>query len=555
MSEQVTNFTGDTTLRELWDGGTTVNTGVSRKLSPAGRNFSLVAFQQGKPPLDSEINLMQQIQNELRANIVRTMIKSGILQMSVTTGVIDKKNCIRLTNTQVNVNGWLVKVFGANRNDTVSDIVLAEAPYSGSRYDLVFLECWFEEVEPADSPESISQSVYKYGGVNSGTIPNDIKDDIAGDETTRRVQLRWRIRTASDVDFVAYPAGVTHTDRVKARDGASDATDFTFAVSMTDDNLYVAGNGTEAAGKTLSCVDGYVYALPLFKIKRRNQTAYNKDDNPLGSPGYGQSNVTPNGLYHDVIDAGDVTNLFKIAEIYDDQKNDTINAGIASALNGLRQANLELDKWRNQRLQQGTVTIYNKFVISGAVINAISGTRNIQITKTGTYSAANFSQVYIDGKVIGITDSNASVASVPINNGTTAVNYYAYLDYDNTTGAYKVYTALAVPDGKLGLYRIAVPAGDVAANLNACTFTSIRRVESDYNQLYTSPPYAIVTLPGYAAVNTPDYDVALKVESASDSGKTSPTIYDKASNGFKIRNDGTSDNAVIRWTLLNPNVN
>lgn len=62
MSEEIVKFQGDTTARELWENGPTVSTGLSRVLSPNNRNFGLVAFQQAKPILDSELNLMQQIQ-------------------------------------------------------------------------------------------------------------------------------------------------------------------------------------------------------------------------------------------------------------------------------------------------------------------------------------------------------------------------------------------------------------------------------------------------------------------------------------------------------------
>ena len=70
MSEEIIRYEGDTTTRELWDGGATVSTGVSRKLSPKNRNFSMVVFQQAKPILDSEVNLAQQIQNHLRADYI-----------------------------------------------------------------------------------------------------------------------------------------------------------------------------------------------------------------------------------------------------------------------------------------------------------------------------------------------------------------------------------------------------------------------------------------------------------------------------------------------------
>ena len=74
MSENLVQVVGDTTTRELYEGGPTVSTGVSRKLSPENRNYSMLIYQQAKPPLDSEHNLAQQNQNYLRAQILRKIL-------------------------------------------------------------------------------------------------------------------------------------------------------------------------------------------------------------------------------------------------------------------------------------------------------------------------------------------------------------------------------------------------------------------------------------------------------------------------------------------------
>jgi hypothetical protein len=56
-------------------------------------------------------------------------------------------------------------------------------------------------------------------------------------------------------------------------------------------------------------------------------------------------------------------------------------------------------------------------------------------------------------------------------------------------------------------------------------------------------------------LDTPDYDVLLTVESASDLDKVGRLeVYDKASNGFKIRPTGTADNIQVRWTIVNPDI-
>lgn len=548
MSEEIVKFQGDTTARELWENGPTVSTGLSRVLSPNNRNFGLVAFQQAKPILDSELNLMQQIQNKLRADILRTIMSSGIISMDVQAGITDKKNTLRISGAMACVNGWLLTLSGSNRNDAASDIVFPAAPNSGSREDLAFVECWFEEVAPSGSPEDDDENVYRYGGIASGTLANDLQDNVAGAETTRRIQLRWNFRTVTDVNFTTHPKGVDNGDRVKARAGAQSDTNYTFG--SVGNGLYRAGDGSSAACTALRCVDGYVYALPLFRVHRRNQTAYNATDNKEGAPAYNSGTQIATGLYHDVIAVQDVLPLYPIASAYEQSANrESDQAVLKELFQAVHQQAAELTNWKTQRIQQGTATIYNKFVVAGGIINAIYGTRNVKITRTGTYSAENYSLMYVDGMLVSIYDTQDSVATVPTNSGSAAANYYAYVDNDGDK--YKVKVADSVPDGKLGLYRITIPAGDTAANLNNAKFTDIRRVESHYSNYYGTIPATAVTLP-YAAIGS-DYSVALNIESTAYNRDTVLEVTGKSPNGFTIKSHGVADNVVVRWTLTQPN--
>nr|WP_304101039.1 hypothetical protein [Mitsuokella multacida] len=446
------------------------------------------------------------------------------------------------------MNGWLLYLYGANRTDASSDIVFTPAPYNGTREDLAYLEAWFEEVAPTGSPEDDDESVYKYGGLASGTVANDILDPTAEDETSRRIQLRWNIRTAADVNFTNYPAGINNTDRVKARGGNNSDTDYGYA--SLGNGLYCAGDGSSAACTALKCVDGYVYAIPLFHVHRRNQTAYDAVNNPTGAPAYGSGVTIATGLYHDVISASDVTPIYPVASAYEqgnDQQSDS--AVLKELFAAVHQQAAELEAWKTQRIQQGTATIYNKFVAFGGIINAISGTRNVKITRTGTYDAKNYSLLYVDGHFASIYDTQDSVAAVSANSGSAPIDYYAYVD--GTDDKYTVKIADSVPDGKLGLYRITVPAGDTAANLNAVKFTDIRRVESRYRNLYGTIPSVTVRLP-YTAIGSA-YDVNVSIESTAYNRDTVLEVVNKGPAGFTIRSHGEADNVVVRWTMTQPN--
>lgn len=550
MSENIVKFGGDTTSRELWEGGPTGSTGFSRILNPQSRNFSMIAFQQAKPLLDSELNLSQQVQNALRAEAVRKLLSPGLLSATTITDVTDKKNTLRLSGATANVNGWLINLYGANRSDNQSDITFAEAPYSGTREDLAYVEAWFEEVAPSGSPEDDDESVYKYGGLASGTMPNDLQDPTAGDETSRRIQLRWNIRTVSDVDFTTYPKGVNNGTRVKAKGGASSDTGYTFG--SVGDGLYRAGDGSSSACTALKCVDGYVYAIPLFRVHRRNQTAYSKMDNPYGAPAYSSGTVIASGLYHDVIAAEDVTAIYPVSMPYGGGNWGAVGQAINDA-ETLGQVNwTELQKWKKQRIQQGVVTLYNRFIVSGCIVGAVPGTRNIQITATGTYDKTHFSRFWAGGQLRAFDDIQSSVAAVPTNSGTASQTYYAFLLQDGDS--YKAKVDTSVPDGAIRLYRITVPAGDTAADLSKVAFADERRVEPNYTAAYNSLPFAMVTLPGYNMPDAPDYGVDFEVESAVGGLDTVGQLraIEKSNNGFKIVASGTADEIKIRWTLINP---
>ena len=60
-------------------------------------------------------------------------------------------------------------------------------------------------------------------------------------------------------------------------------------------------------------------------------------------------------------------------------------------------------------------------------------------------------------------------------------------------------------------------------------------------------------LQGEATI-TPHYDVTLCVTAADDIGKVNLEVYDKASNGFKVRNLGSAKSVSFTWTIINTNI-
>ena len=236
-------------------------------------NFTEVKFGENKPVLEVELNELQQIQNEARADIIRDSIPSGFTQL----GDIDYEYCLNnenkiklKTDSVAYVNGYRINI----PKDTIIDI--GKAPEKDAREDLLFLEVWKEEVNS-------TSTLYKEGGEGQASISNNIKDSRYPIETTHRVALRWRIRHVADVDFNRYhmdgfSAGTHGRNRQVTAQGGSDKpftptfdTDATGSFNrsdllhLNDKGLFVTSQNAEL----FKTFDGYVYAIPMFRLYRK----------------------------------------------------------------------------------------------------------------------------------------------------------------------------------------------------------------------------------------------------------------------------------------------
>lgn len=249
-------------------------------------NFTEVKFGENKPVLEVELNELQQIQNEARADIIRDTIPSGFTQL----GEIDYDYClynenqIRLkTDSVAYVNGYRINI----PMGTV--INLPKAPKDKIREDFVFLEVWRQEVTNNDT-------LTEYGGDDQPLVDNSIQDSRYPIETTRRVALKWRIRCVADVNFNAHKEGLRKTGenwepyQCKGQGGNTSIENITYddehyyygqcgsisnldirygGFRPVDTGLYICGNGSEKAKKDLKTVDGYCFAIPMFKLTRK----------------------------------------------------------------------------------------------------------------------------------------------------------------------------------------------------------------------------------------------------------------------------------------------
>ena len=262
--------------------------------------------------IEDEWNELQWIQVEERAKLIRSMTKSGCLQISNNVNSEDpgtyKAHLFLIRDNEGNIlqhadniastnelNSFTINPFQAVLNGHIARIesnkpeglkVVLSDPYptSKNRQDLIILEFWFKEVRPHDR-------IPLFGGVENDSVSFEMLDHRISIPSTNRVQLQWRIRAVSDDKNEVNPHYDNGTNRVEYLNinpqgpRPYENPDYIYKTAdfdpYNDDHLFVAGKGKESI-ITLDTIDGYVYAIPLFEISRLNISGYNAYNNTNG---------------------------------------------------------------------------------------------------------------------------------------------------------------------------------------------------------------------------------------------------------------------------------
>lgn len=279
--------------------------GVTTTLSAIARQFMAVVWQDGKPPMDSELNLMAQVEWETLAQSIRVQTHSGFFADPTRCQEDYEFNPLwsnqfflgprgRFLGVDEDapvvvacVNGWVIPVVGTGvTTDGISNrIRLNPPPTTDRRTDFVFLEVWRTLVSPnpstANKPDA--SHLWKYGNVEYGgtNLPDDLENPDVPYETTKRVQLQYRIRVVgsgdalgTSIDLATYPDGMTDP-QVRAQGTATSPGSFTFSNmrdELGDPSLWRAGDGDPT--NALGTIDGYVYAVPIAGVFRRNYAGF-----------------------------------------------------------------------------------------------------------------------------------------------------------------------------------------------------------------------------------------------------------------------------------------
>lgn len=323
-------------------------TGVSRTLDATGRAWLHVILNQGRPALEYELNLMQDVGLARMADDQRRLFPSGFLSLP-DFGFVDSEdfpNAFLLPSADADalvarVNGWTLPVRGTAVSDlsggvlnNIANLVsLPAPPTSGARTDLVYLEVWLalvtgnSDAQPIKPPSRsrLGQSgqvvqksqVWPFGNILYGgeTLDDDIVDPDVGLETTKRVQLQYALRVWPGIDLASYPRGLGAPDVVGI--GPQESL-IVFGSAFRNIGGETGDYGVWISDTPNLTVDGRVYAVPVCAVHRRNSAGFSEVSNPNGSsPAVdGDLALRPDGFAADRVVPPDITDLRHRAEVY-----------------------------------------------------------------------------------------------------------------------------------------------------------------------------------------------------------------------------------------------
>lgn len=158
----------------------------------------------------------------------------------------------------------------------------------------------------ANKPNKPSQSkIYRLGNVSSllaDALDDDLVDPILNVETSQRVQVQYRLRVysnqASGVNPQTQPDGFSNLSILAQGATGAPVVGYPFVPAdlstnssnsdarlypFEDSGLYIAGDGTSVAATALGSVDGFVYAIPVCMVFRRNNATATGGFDPLNN--------------------------------------------------------------------------------------------------------------------------------------------------------------------------------------------------------------------------------------------------------------------------------
>jgi len=166
------------------------------------------------------------------------------------------------------------------------------------------------EEQTTDLSVETTERIYPEGNILSDAedfLEDLMVDPNVGVETSRRVQIQYRIRIVDGVDPFNYPEaglGAQYVYSQGPNNNASDAGSYTFK-NMGSEN----GDYGLWRARCRNTFDGFTWAVPMFFVSRRNSSPFNIESNINGSTYFELGAVRPDGLtYEEIVDT-DIVDL------------------------------------------------------------------------------------------------------------------------------------------------------------------------------------------------------------------------------------------------------
>ena len=219
--------------------------------------------------------------DKAKADIVRDQMHSGVTSLSsLTTGSTTTLNGFTVKAFKSNINGYQISI-----PDTV--VTLEAPPTTGTRDDLVFLEAYFPS---GGNGYTLSWRIRTVSNVNFNVFSLDgfTQDtNLTGAFTYNNAVVAPQGGNSVPLDALGLGAvSYVRFGNYKQRGNIGNI-GYIATISPNDVGIYIAGIGDSASKTALQTYDGYSYAIPLFRVKRRNSSGFSPS-NPNGARGYAE---------------------------------------------------------------------------------------------------------------------------------------------------------------------------------------------------------------------------------------------------------------------------
>ena len=215
--------------------------------------------------------------DKAKADIIRNQRHSGVANyLPIATGSTTNLNSITIPETTYSINGYEIKM-----PLTVVTLPVAPANVGEKWDDSVFLETYF----PASGNgytmagryrtiSNVNFNDFNEGLTGYGISPNYNVQAQGGNSSPLTYSDAWGLSSNISKYGAFYSPAMRSSTTITGKN-----------IAIEDKGVYIAGDGTTTSKTALATYDGYSYAIPLFRVKRRNSSGFSAS-NPNGARNY-----------------------------------------------------------------------------------------------------------------------------------------------------------------------------------------------------------------------------------------------------------------------------